>query len=104
MKHSLILRKGEYVLTIHSLVPLDVEVNGGTITVKESYLHFSGSEQQQKVIKMLRELKTNKEIANAMNLSESTVKYHVKELMKQANVRSRAELARTHQEERTSIH
>ena len=47
--------------------------------------------RQQKVMRLVAEGMTNKEIANRLNLSEYTIKNHVHRVMKQLDAENRAE-------------
>jgi len=49
-----------------------------------------------KEVEVLRELAggaTNKEIASSLNISENTVKYHLRNIMEKLNFKNRAQMA-----------
>lgn len=52
------------------------------------------SKQEQRVMELILEDKTNKEIADALFVSVSTVKTHINNLYKKLNISSREELKR----------
>jgi DNA-binding CsgD family transcriptional regulator len=52
--------------------------------------HVSGREKE--VLARLLENKSNKEIANVLNISERTVKFHVSNLLSKYGVQRRADL------------
>ncbi len=47
------------------------------------------TEREQAVVRFLFEGKTNKEVAASLNISEHTVKDHMKQIMKKLNVSNR---------------
>lgn len=50
------------------------------------------SRRQKEVLMLVREFKTNKEIALALNISTRTAKFHVSNLLVRCGVQSRAQL------------
>jgi DNA-binding NarL/FixJ family response regulator len=67
-----------------------------TETSDQTVANINGSgftSRQMAVIKGLREGKTNKTIAYELNMCESTVKVHVRNIMKKLKARSRTEVA-----------
>ena len=54
------------------------------------------SKQEQRVMELILEDKTNKEIADTLFVSVSTVKTHINNLYKKMNVASREELKKLH--------
>lgn len=50
------------------------------------------TQRERQTLKGIMELKRNKEIANDLNISERTVKYHVSELLRKFGVRGRIDL------------
>jgi DNA-binding CsgD family transcriptional regulator len=55
---------------------------------------FTGREQQ--IIPFLMTASSNKEIANALHISERTVKFHVSNILRKFNVKSRRALRKAH--------
>ena len=51
------------------------------------------SRQQRKVLALLCEGKSNREIGNALDLTEGTVKVHIGQILKRFNVKSRTQAA-----------
>lgn len=51
------------------------------------------TEQENRILKLIAEGKSNKLIARELNIAEGTVKVHVKHLLKKLNLRSRVEAA-----------
>lgn len=51
------------------------------------------TEQESKILELIADGKSNKLIARDLNIAESTVKVHVKHLLKKLNLRSRVEAA-----------
>ena len=50
------------------------------------------TERQKLVVKLIRQGRSNKEIGNELNITERTVKWHVGELFRKTDARSRAAL------------
>ncbi|MGK0379614.1 MAG: DNA-binding CsgD family transcriptional regulator, partial [Patiriisocius sp.] len=58
--------------------------------------HTPLSNQEEKVLALILENKTNKEIASALFVSVSTVKTHINNIYKKRNVSSRQEAKNLH--------
>lgn len=56
------------------------------------FKHYDISSREQDVIHLIAENKTNKEIADLLYLSENTVKFHVKNILKKTECANRKEL------------
>lgn len=61
--------------------------------VADSYDTAGLTEREQQILDLIAEGKSNKVIARELNISEGTVKVHVKHLLKKLNLRSRVEAA-----------
>jgi len=59
-----------------------------TQTIENSNLSF----RENEVMELISKGKTNKQIASALNISENTVKYHVKNIYNKLNIKSRKEV------------
>ena len=59
------------------------------------YSQYKLSERQKEIIQLIREGKSNKYIAIQLNISEHTVKFHVKNIYKILNIRCRDDLKNT---------
>jgi DNA-binding NarL/FixJ family response regulator len=74
---------------------------GGTFVPKELLFRndrrtdFGGmlTQRQLDVVEAVRQGKANKQIAHDLNLCESTVKVHIRQIMKRLDVRNRTEIA-----------
>lgn len=53
---------------------------------------FNLTERQIQIIELIRQGKTNKEIAETLFISENTVKYHIKSIFKILNIKNRLEI------------
>ncbi len=62
------------------------------------------SRREREVLDYLLKNSSNKEIANALNISESTVKFHVSNVISRFGVRRRADLILRFLPETTSVH
>src|SRR4029077_9551417 len=82
---------GQYTLVVR--IPIEVQFERGIITVKESDMPYSFTQREKQVLAGICECKGNKEIAQQMNLSERTIKFHVSSLLSKAQVSCRQELA-----------
>ena len=63
---------------------------------KKRAKHVDGSELTSKEVEVLREVAggaTNKEIALSLNISENTVKYHLRNIMEKLHFKNRAQMA-----------
>ena len=61
--------------------------------VKQETLYFALTNQEEKIVKLILEDKSNKEIADVLYVSLSTVKTHIRNLYTKLNVTNRHELA-----------
>ncbi len=61
--------------------------------VPEAKGHVALTERQMKVLEEIRHGKANKQIAYALQMSEHTVKLHLRHIMRKLNVRNRTEVA-----------
>jgi len=69
---------------------INLDTGEGLITMAKQLLHLTRREQE--VMRLLKNGNSNKEIANALNLAERTVKFHVSSLLAKAGVSNRFEL------------
>jgi DNA-binding NarL/FixJ family response regulator len=77
-------------------VPADIVINARPRSCQspaDTAQNSVYTERQNSVIKALREGKANKVIAYELNMSESTVKVHIHNIMKKLQVRNRTEMA-----------
>ena len=88
---SLECRKGEYALVVR--IPIEVQFEKGSIVVKERDALTCMTIREQQVLEGICKFKQNKEIAQELNLSERTVKFHVSSLLTKAGVNGRSQLA-----------
>jgi DNA-binding NarL/FixJ family response regulator len=49
--------------------------------------------KEVEVLKQVAHGATNKEIASSLNISDNTVKYHLRNIMEKLNVKNRAQIA-----------
>ncbi|GAA3519790.1 hypothetical protein GCM10022393_37500 [Aquimarina addita] len=82
----LILLTGSVLLNIFQLFQAK-KTHNHSVTIDKNL-----TEQEQKILNLILEDKTNKEIAATMFISLSTVKTHINNLYKKLNVRSREEV------------
>jgi DNA-binding NarL/FixJ family response regulator len=76
---------------------------GGTFVPASSFVHNRDeqqlrtngllTEQQMKVVEEIRQGKANKQIAYELNMSEHTVKVHLRHIMRKLNAKNRTEVA-----------
>jgi DNA-binding NarL/FixJ family response regulator len=86
--------KGEVAVSpwIASKIVKEYCKNQGKTKVKQA----DGSDLTGKEVEVLREVSggaTNKEIASSLNISENTVKYHLRNIMEKLNFKNRAQMA-----------
>jgi DNA-binding NarL/FixJ family response regulator len=58
-----------------------------------SEIHLSLTDREIDVLSLLRKGKQNKVIAHALNISESTAKVHIRNIMRKFHLRNRTEVA-----------
>lgn len=73
---------------IQSLTKKLEENKNGTLDLSK----FQLSERQMQIIELLRQGKSNKEIAESLYISENTVKYHLKSIYEILDIRHRSEI------------
>jgi len=61
-------------------------------TIEHKLAQYNLSERHQEIIRLIHQGKTNKEIANALFISENTVKYHLKTIYETLNIDNRNKL------------
>jgi len=61
-------------------------------SIETKLSQYNLSERHLEIIKLIREGKTNKEIANKLFISENTVKYHLKTIYETLNIDNRSKL------------
>jgi DNA-binding NarL/FixJ family response regulator len=84
-------RNGQYAIVVR--IPIEVKFERGCVTVRESDLPFALNPREKQVLAGICNSKANKEIANDLNVSERTVKFHVTNLLAKSQVSNRHELA-----------
>lgn len=72
---------------------LSMRSNGGPTSHSETSYSSVFSAREREVIKAVREGKANKVIAYELNMTESTVKVHVRNIMKKLHAKNRTEVA-----------
>lgn len=86
--HAMTIPSGGGADQSHVLVLMDV-MGGWGHTVSESMDRFTFTARQADVVKHLLKGWTNKEIANALGITEQTVKEHIKHIMQKTGVTTR---------------
>lgn len=73
---------------------VSLEVKGKDERFAEFTAHFDISEREQDVLRCVLEGKTNAEIASVLFISENTVKFHIRNILKKSGANNRKELRR----------
>ena len=65
--------------------------NGGRLRAKHVYSDLTTKEEE--VLRLVADGSTNKGIASSLNISENTVKYHLRNIMEKLHFKNRAQMA-----------
>lgn len=82
---------GEIYLPAHLQDKLSVSLGGGSGRGRNPADRYGLTEGQRRVVELLREGKSNREIGDLLGLTEGTVKVHVSKIFRKLGVVSRAE-------------
>lgn len=95
--------EGEIFLPPHLHDKLSVTLSSGVGRGRSLYDRYGLTEGQMRVAEMIREGKSNRDIAEMLGLTEGTVKVHVSKILRKLGVTSRAEAIALFQRHRGRI-
>jgi len=90
-KQKRVLLENEYERMYNELQFLTSKLNEDE-SIETKLSQYNLSERHLEIIRLIRERKTNKEIANELFISENTVKYHLKTIYETLNIDNRNKL------------
>jgi DNA-binding NarL/FixJ family response regulator len=88
--HKIKWEKGRLIVEIQTTIRVPIEIEPIT---RSALSEIKLTPREQEVLIELLKGRSNKEIGNAVNLSERTVKFHVSSLLQKFGVRGRIEIA-----------